>query len=294
MAPHATVPYDQILRSVQSARAWLDHIGVATAGTRIALIEQTLASFLADLQSLSVADLTARWDWASRRDAYYALNDGAAFGRIHEQLSHLRSDQLPRRELKRALEGPLVPSSEIPGTTEARNIFTELDLASTLMRSGIQVTGFDDVRFHFDGIDYVTQCKRPFSAKSVATNVKGAWQQIDARAPRGSYLRGIIALSVDKVLGLDQQRPTAVQDQQELDTLVSSMAADFVGDHRPALEDIGDDRVVGILLLFRFLCHTLPPVNTISTVHYEVFVQTTPPGTKDHKRLHRLGSKLAR
>jgi hypothetical protein len=293
MAPYRAIPYDHILRDVQLAREWFDHVGVASAGTRLVAIERTLASFLADLQSLSIAQLTAQWDWASRRDAYYALTEGEAFSRIHKQLSRLRSDQLPRSELSRALQGPLVPSSETPGTTEPRNIFIELDLASVLMRSGVQITGFDDVRFRFDRIGYVTQCKRPFSAKSVAANVEAAWKQIDVRAPKGSHERGIIALAVDKVLGLDQQRPSAIQDKPDLDARVSDMAKSFLDDHQSAWEEVIDHRVVAVLLLFRFLCHTLPPVNTISAVHYEVLVPTTRPGTKDHKRLRRLRSKLA-
>ncbi|HEY2289702.1 MAG TPA: hypothetical protein VGM86_03270 [Thermoanaerobaculia bacterium] len=295
MAPYRATPYDQILGDVQLAREWFDHVGVASAGTRLEAIEQTLTSFLADLQShsLSVAQFIAQWDWASRPDAYYALTEGEAFSRIHKQLELLRSDQLPRSELRRVLQGPLVPSSETPSTTEPRNVFIELDLASVLMRSGIQVTGFDDVRFRFDRIDYITQCKRPFSAKSVAANVKAAWNQIDVRAPKGSHQRGIIALAVDKVFGLDQQRPSAIQDKPELDAWVSDMAMSFLDDHQSAWEEVIDYRVVAVLLLFRFICHTLPPVNTISAVHYEVLMPTTQPGTKDYKRLHRLKAKLA-
>ena len=293
MAPHATKPFAQILDEVRACRAWLDGIGVPTAGTRLEAIEATLGSFLGDLEALPVAELTAQWDWAARQDAYYALTEGEGFGRIHEQLSTLKSDRLPRSELKRALQGPLVPLEETPASTDPRNVFMELDLAASLMRAGVEVTGFDDIRYRFEKIGFVAQCKRPFSTRSVRANVESAWSQIDARAPRGSYLRGIIALAVDKVLGLDQRRPQGVVDRAELDSTVLRWGQEFMANHRADWEDVADDRLVGVLLVFRFLVHTLPPVNTISAVHYEVLTPTAPPGTKDRKRLRRLGARLA-
>jgi hypothetical protein len=74
---------------------------------------------------------------------------------------------------------------------------------------------------------------------------------------------------------------------------VRGAANDFIADHRSAWEEVADHRLVGVLLVFRFLCHTLPPVNTISTVHYDVLVPTAPSGTKDDKRLRRLVTQLA-
>lgn len=294
MAPHTTSSFDSVLRDVQAARAWLDKIGVHTAGTRLEMIETTLQTFLHDLNTLSAAEVVARWDWTTRQDVYYAFTEGEGFGRIHDQLGPLRSHQLPREELKRALRGPLVPAAETPENTDPRNIFMELDLAATLMRAGVEVTDFDDVQFNFDSIHYITQCKRPFSARSVATNVDSAWGQIVARAPKGSYSRGIIALAVDKVLELDQQRPPGIHDGPELDALVQKLAQDFVANHRAAWHAVMDSRGVGILLVFRFVCHTLPPANTISAVNYQVLVPTARPGTRDDKRLRQLATQLAR
>jgi len=238
MASYSSSPFDQVLTNVQASRAWLEQLGVRTSETRLELIEQTLSTFLADLKTRSAADVVAEWDWSARQDAYYALVDGAAFSRIHLQLGQLKSNVLRRDELRRALQGPLVPSSETPSTTDPRNVFMELDLAATLKRGGVEITGFDDVRFRFDSTDYVTQCKRPFRSNSVAANVKRAWEQIDDRAPKGSHLRGIIALAVDKVLGLDQQRPPTINNEKELATLVRSYATRFIQDHHSAWEGV--------------------------------------------------------
>lgn len=290
---HIQQPYAQTLDEVRAARSWLDGLGIVTAGSRVEAIESTIAALTADLAALPPEEVVARWDWANRRDAYYALTEGTSLARVHQQLSKLGSHSQPRGELKRAVLGPLVPTDEQAGAlAEPRNLFLELDLAAAMMAGGIEVTGFDDVRFTYDKVRYVVQCKRPFGYNSVKANVEGAWSQLDKRAPAGSHIRGVIALGVDKVLGLDRREPIKVQNAQDVDAEVTRLTHAFVGDHEWTWRSIIDGRCVAVVLVFRFVVHTLPPANTISAVRYEVLCPTAAKGTSDRKRVMRLARAM--
>lgn len=283
--------YERILAGVKEARGWYESMGISTEGTRLAEIEATVSELIRDLEIEPDEVVISRWDWSTDQRAYYALSDGAAFADIHEAFSGLRSDQLPRETLKRVLRGPLCATEEVPEVTEGRNLFVELDLAARLLSKGVTVTGWDDVKFTFEKIRYVVECKRPFRDKGVVANVEGAWNQIERHASEDPYCRGLIALAVDKILGLDQQRPIEVRTPEDCNVLVEDLTRDFIDRFRGTWEEVADRRLVGVVLVFRFLCHNLQ--HNTNTIASGVSVwPIARPGTRDYRRLKQIGNRL--
>ncbi|MBI2987819.1 MAG: hypothetical protein HYY45_13730, partial [Deltaproteobacteria bacterium] len=194
--------FDQILEDIRAARAWYASIGIPTTGTRLELIEEKILDLTSELKSLSPEVVVERW---SNTDTYYVLSDGAAFGRIAREIGKVGPNLLPKKTLRSLLEGPLSPRDEVPGdaSVNARNLFTELELAAYFSERGIPLTGFDDLKFRFEEIDYSVQCKRLLSPSNVGENINKAYEQLKQRNLVADESRGFIALAIEKVMGLE-------------------------------------------------------------------------------------------
>src|SRR6266436_6311690 len=114
MAKFSSRTYEQILTDVQAARAWYESIGIKTNKTRLELIEKRICGVIQDINSLSLSRemVVERW---SNPDTYYALHDGAAFGRIAREIGKVGPNLLPKKNLRDILDGPLSPLDEVSG-----------------------------------------------------------------------------------------------------------------------------------------------------------------------------------
>src|SRR5271167_186809 len=121
--------YREILDDVHQARSWCESIGIQTNGTRLDMIEQTVRGLVSDFDSsLPPAQIVQKW---SNAQTYYALSDGAAFGKIAREIAKVGPNSRPVRSLRTLIEGPLSPQDEMlgDGSVNARNVFAELELA---------------------------------------------------------------------------------------------------------------------------------------------------------------------
>jgi hypothetical protein len=262
--PFSVRGFNQILEDIQAARAWYTSIGIPTDGTRLELIEERVAALLADLKSERAEKVVERW---SRAETYYVLSDGAAFGRIAREISKVGPNLMPKRSLRVLLEGPLNPQDEIPGdeSVNARNIFTELELAAYFSEKGIPPTGFGDLSFRFREVNYSLQSKRLLSTSRVQENIQKAYDQLKGNLTTDDD-RGLIALAVDKVMGLEG-KIYRVDNDIDVTSEVYRFTDEFKRTFGPAWTGFIDTRVIGILVVFRFLCHTAK-LNVIGPAYY--------------------------
>jgi hypothetical protein len=251
---------------VQCARAWYTSIGISTDGTRLELIEERVAALLADLKSEPAEKVVERW---SKAETYYALSDGAAFGRIAREITKVGPNLMPKKSLRVLLEGPINPEDEVPGdkSVNARNIFTELELAAYFSEMGIPPTGFGDLRFRFKEVTYSLQCKRLLSTSRVQENVHKAYDQLKGNLTTDDD-RGLIALAADKVMRLEG-KIYRVENEPDVSSEVYKLTEEFKKTFGPAWAKFIDTRVTGILVIFRFLCHTVK-LNVIGPAYYVV------------------------
>jgi hypothetical protein len=258
--------FDKVLEDIQEARAWYSQLGIDTAGTRLETIEQRTTALLGDMEGLPKEEVVERW---SNTDTYYALSDGVAFGRIAREIGKVGPNLLPRKKLRTVLEGPLVPADEIPGhsSVNARNIFTELELAAKMSECGIVPTGFDDLQFSFRGTDFALESKRLVSRRRVRYNVEEAYGQIQRRFGTDQH-RGLISLALEKVMDLEG-KILRVEPGDSPNEAVIEVVRDFDSRFGQPWQNFVDTRIVGILLIVRFLCFTVSS-NVIGPAYYLV------------------------
>jgi len=258
--------FDRVLEDIREARDWYSELGINTAGTRLETIEQRATLLLGDMERLPREEVVERW---SNTDTYYVLSDGVAFGRIAREIGKLGPNLLPRRKLRTILEGPLVPTDEVAGhsSVNARNIFTELELAAKMSECGIIPTGFDDLQFSFRGTDFALESKRLVSRRRVRYNVEEAYGQLHRRLSTDQH-RGLISLTLEKVMDLEG-KILRLEPGDSPNEAVIEVIRDFDSRFGQPWKNFVDTRVVGILLIVRFLCFTVSS-NVIGPAYYLV------------------------
>jgi hypothetical protein len=284
--------FDRVLNDIQEARAWYSQLRIDTTGTRLETMEQRTTVLLGDMEGLLREEVVERW---SNTDTYYVLSDGVAFGRIAREIGKIGPNLLPRRKLRTILEGPLVPVDEIPGhsSVNGRNIFTELELAAKISECGIVPTGFDDLQFSFRGTDFAVESKRLVSRRRVRYNVEEAYGQLQRRL-KTDQARGIISLALEKVMDLEG-KILRVEPGDSPHEAVIEVVRDFDSRFGQPWQNFVDTRVVGILLIVRFLCFTVSS-DVIGPAYYLVMRPLVRPDTlqgSDRELLLALANQLS-
>jgi hypothetical protein len=275
----------QIYAHVINARRWFDSVGVRTSGTRL----EQISEYVYGLICGRTHECTSLGSGSTERDTYYALSDGAGFGLIAAEMSKLPSHSLPRGVLRDVLQGPLAASKEDPTSSDARNKFVELELAAHFSLAGFPLLGFDDLKFEFDGLSYLVECKRPSHARKLDDNMSKAHTQLRAKLSHSTD-RGIVAVAVEKVLGMTQQiypvtSPTALarSEAEVFRSRISKYQHAWV-----------DPRVVGVMAIIRFLMRTPDP--TVISSGYSLglikFVSARSLESTEGARLDRIANRL--
>jgi hypothetical protein len=241
----------EIIAHIVRARDWFEGIAISTAGTRLECILDRAHKILNTItaQPLGIGH--------TEEDNYYALTDGIGFGRIAIRMSKLPSHLLPRRTLQDILKGPLAVSDEDAQSNDPRNKFVELELAANLPYAGFKLVGFDDLKFEFEGYRYVIECKRPFCDGNLNDNIEKAYRQLQRKLNNSSD-RGIVAVAVEKVFGLD--RPIDdLESASDASRFAYSIAQQFMRKVRGYESTWIDHRVVGVVAIIRFILKTKTP-----------------------------------
>lgn len=244
----------QIIVDIKGAIDWYRALGISTAGTRLkSMLDyagKVLNPITPGFQPLGV-DTT-------EEDAYYVLTDGAGFGQIVSEISKVGPNLLPRRTLRDILSGPIAASYEDPRSSDSRNKFVELELAASLSPAGeFEITGFDDLKFEFEGCRYMVECKRPSRNGRLDARMQKAYEQLRSKL-ECSTDRGIVAVAVEKVLGLDGRVHNL--DSPAACTEFAISKALEIGQRIAKYRRLWvDPRIVGVFEIMRFLSKTTVP-----------------------------------
>ncbi|PYU30360.1 MAG: hypothetical protein DMG31_14100 [Acidobacteria bacterium] len=227
---------------VINARKWYENINISTDGTRL----HEISRYFDELLNPTTPDANP-FKARPVEDSYYAMNDGAGFGLIGSEMSKLPSHLLPRRTLQDILRGPLAASDEDTTVSDSRNKFVELELAANLSSAGFKLLGFDDLKFGFEGCNYLVECKRPFYEHTLSDNMEKAYAQLQAKLSDSSH-RGIVAIAVEKIFGLDRQIHP-LKSVPEANAFAISTATDFNRRIARYSRTWVDPRVVAVLAI---------------------------------------------
>lgn len=277
----------KIVLDIQYACDWYAGLNIKISNTRLEAIRDHVVFHL---MNTATAEAKSFEKGIVTEKDYYTLNDGAGFGLIAKELSKLKSHKLPRQTIKDILGGSLVPRDEGLNNSDGRNKFVELELAANLSSVGLELLGFDDVAFKFEGVRYLCECKRPFRMSSLDQNIDKAYSQL-TRKLKSSEDRGLIAIAVEKMFNLNHSFQTVNMESDATDFALN-IACELREKLMKYQTTWDDPRIVGVLAIVRFLAKT--PKIVTSSYNLAVLIFALPEfGQKsDYDRLNNLTMHL--
>jgi len=198
------ITYDTILDQLGDTNRWLQEVNIDTRNSRLSEITEYMEIICDHHKRNDVENLIENYD---NEILWYATLETGAFLDIHRAFHDMESRLIPRGKLKNILQGPFLPRHEDPmvQNIHARNTLFELQIAAKIKNAGIEVLGFDDVDFVFEGIQFNAQCKRIHSSKMVEENVGKAFEQAARKMNEAGNINGLVCLSIDKLVEKDDK-----------------------------------------------------------------------------------------
>lgn len=223
-------------------RDWLETKDISTDGSRL----ETIIDFTSALSDTATASEYVQTLAPRERDlAVECYFDAFSFVMMYRTLSRLRSDQIPRSSLRKAIQGPVDPSDEVPGSDNVtpRSHMFELELACRYIEAGLNVVGYDDILIDINGVRVSIQCKRIHSQESFASSFRKAVLQIQKRIPAVAAY-GVVCISVDRVAGTTN-RIVLVPPGRDLVSMARRLLRPFQPLLMSSLRDTLDIRILG-------------------------------------------------
>jgi hypothetical protein len=182
--------FKETIRRYDEVKEWLESKGILINNKRFQrsrkLINKGYSGTLEDNHNIL---------WA-----YIDLHD---LFEIYSHLREIKSNGLIKT-LKKITGGHELLSEEKSdgGSGHGRNFTFELFTAARLARAGYQVTfnTLADINFIASGSQIHVECKRIKSHKNMEQNIKKAMSQIEIRCGNCSSDRGIVAISISKLV----------------------------------------------------------------------------------------------
>lgn len=291
----------EMVKYLNEAEIWFQSKRIDTANTRFATIKHHV-----ELLAIEWAKYDAGQPHNFRElgnDIENSVYEAEPFILIYRFLNHINNIEF-NRLLKVIVQGPAYSVIEDSDTNVYRNHLFELYLAAKLTEKGMTIKKFEDVVFDFEGFEIAIQCKRPFSVNSVGKLVRAADRQfkVHNRIETDPNVRGIIALSLDKILGLDKfLSPTGeflipkFHDEPAVIKFILESTDKFYNDYRTAWEHLFNGKVIAIFAFFRFPVVVTSENNMLTTSRYVVInplVRDKVKFEKEYNTLQKLGDEI--
>ncbi len=221
----STLGFSETLAVVESVKACAKSLGIRLhPASRISRFEQQMNRF----GSIKISEISQTdFDWNTFTEGNRDLTE-IAF--ICDKLRGLFPETIGEA-LKPLFDGSSLPSSD--SKTFARDKQFELYVAALFAHSGFNISLDEpDLRFEHDRIWYGIAAKRVTSASQIRKRVREAISQLER-----SRLRGLVALSVDRLLGIDIPRVVA-SSEKALDDAGATLVTKVLKEHGPAIAQL--------------------------------------------------------
>jgi hypothetical protein len=241
--------FEEIFTHLDNTKNWLENIGINTLSKRFDKIYNLNKLLLKHSKDKSISHLLEEHD---KLELGIALNDGLSFINIYHAFKDEKSHILPRSKLKRILEGSYYSWNEIStntGDIESRNILFELETAAFFKKAGVEMIGFDDNDFIFEGNKFNVQCKRIFSEKRIRDNIDEAARQFTKRMAIKPNLKGMICLSIDKLIGLEEFL-FKINNINDIKDVLERVVLNFTNKYRHLCNNIININILAVFYFF--------------------------------------------
>jgi len=264
--------YREILEELIIVESWLISIGINPSKSRFAQVKKNMSIISKQYDKNKIPELIKR---KGRAWVIVSLMDSIPFLRIYHAFSSDKVDKILLEKIREAINGPFFPWDEKKNTNNdySRNTLFELEIASMFKLRKFTISGFNDLSIKFEDLIFNIQCKRFWDSKSIKEHVKKAHNQIKVELDSCPSGRGIIALSVEKPLGL-YRKLLQSQTIEKADEEIGKFLMDYAKQNRPKWNIVKiDTRMLAVLFYVRYVTAVGPkPGLYVGTkVHLDLF-----------------------
>ena len=259
---------------------WLGEQGVDIKNTRFETIKKNVLEISIYREQEKIPEIIAQ---LGMEKVVASLIESAPFIDVYKAFKNLKGSQcIPERYLKSIVAGSFLSKDEDNATNQARNLLFQLELAALLKSKGIEILDFDDVSFELEKAIWNIQCKRPVSSKNLGVNIQGAIVQTKnffEKTITNLDLRGIIAISIDKILETDRNT-IVTPNGTSLENYVRMKSMQFVNQFKHEWRGIIDTRFLAVFVFFKGVADvrgglSIVKYTMIDILTAESFVQAT-------------------
>jgi hypothetical protein len=265
-----TTSFIDVLKKFNEIEKWLNSLGISTKNKRFEKMKHAAELLAIEQENLAEGK---KYDFKKLgREKTNLAYEIFPFLEIYESFN-TSTDNDFISALKHVVDGPEYSSQENASTNVHRNHLFELRLAAKLASKGIKVKQFEDIVFDLDGYEIAIQCKRPMFENTLFKNVEEAQRQLqnNNNLDKVTRVRGIIALSVDKMIGLD----ISIEDYESIETLreeIITKAKSIEREHNNKWKKLYSKNVLAILLYFPFPIYVKSENNMSTSVNFYVII----------------------
>jgi len=194
------------------------------------------------------------------------------------------------------IEGHFFSWDEPSAGDNARNTQFELETAARFKKWGMEILGLDDVDFIFERVKFNVQCKRLHSQERVRTTISEGADQFRKRMVVNPGIKGIICLSIDKLLQEENEKiPLPVKDEQEIGLALGQLSDTFRKNYRTLWQNLLDTNILGILVFVHKVARMKEEPHDLLTTCRNIDLVTLPQNNlemNDRNLLRKLASKV--
>lgn len=192
------VPYPQILSDIQALEAELRSWGLHQGPDRLSAAAEKLRIVVNAVEAGRAMELEGRADF---EDLVYATIEAREFSEVHRGLQPMNQGEL-RPLFEKALVGRVNPETDLAGRESlGRNTVFQLWVAASLRANGQQISLEQDcdVLLQLPFGQVLIECKRPYRAQNVGSNIDEAHRQLRSNLPKyGGGTAGVVAVSLSR------------------------------------------------------------------------------------------------
>jgi hypothetical protein len=298
MEQHMTLTFsrmgnDEMLSKLEKANGWLKRWGVNTSQGRFNEVLNLSRIIIDHQKRKNIQELLDSYD---NLRLNYALIEGFAFAEIYEAFKEQKNHILGKSKLKKMIGGQFFSWDEPPIGDNARNTQFELETAAKFKKVGMEIVGLDDVDFIFERVKFNVQCKRLHSQERVSTTISEGADQFGKKMMVNPGIKGIICLSIDKLLGKENEKiQLPVKDEQEIGLTLGQLSDDFTNNYRTLWQNLLDTNILGILVFVHKVARMKEEPHDLLTTCRNIDLVTLPQNNlemDDRNLVKKLASKI--
>ena len=283
----------QISTDLDIVEKWFNSNGISVAKNRFAEVKENMFTISTLYRQGKLNELPPAW---GNEKIIASIVEATSFVNIYNEFRDYENCPTLQDSLQRVIKGPYLSQKEDGTTNDARNILFELELAATFASKGIKILDFNDVSFELEDTIWNIQCKRSINVRNLEGHIERAVQQgqhFFNQTKSKLAPRGIIAISIDKILGTDKAVIRTL-DSNALKSYVDNKLNEFVKQCSHKWNKIIDGRFLAVFIFMRAVVEVSNPLTfgPIRHIGIDHLLSGSIDRTRDAQRLRLLAKLL--